>query len=441
MWQGSITGRLVAGAALLLPLFLGASGLYLQDSHQRSLEAAEAERLQLQLFTLLAQAEYSGGVELPRQLIEARYHQPNSGLYAQVTDGSGERVWQSPSAITLEPGVFARAVIPLRPGQHHFQRLGSLYSLSWQVLWQTDQGEETPLQFTVLETAAPLDADMAVYRRGLLLWLGGSAALLLVCQALVLAWGLRPLRRLAEEVGAIEAGEAEQLGKDYPREIRPLTANLNTLLRGERQRRERVRNTLADLAHSLKTPLAVVRGANPAAADYNALVDEQVGRMEQIVHYQLQRASGGSHRLLQRVAVAPVLRRLCEGVRKVYAEKHLDLALEVAQDCRFRGDERDLMEIAGNLLDNACKYGRSRVSLRVTGGAPDGLRMVVEDDGPGIPAAERERILQRGTRLDEIRPGQGLGLAVTADIVASYRGELDIAEGAAGGARVVVSFP
>lgn len=439
--SSSITGRLIIGSVLLLALFLSVSGWFLEGSHRRSLEAAEAERLRLQLFTLLAQAEYDETLQLPADLIEDRYNQTNSGLYARVTDANGDVLWLSPSTVALPATVTAAAPTPLQPGEHQFTRRGRLYTLAWQVIWATEEGEEIPLQFTVMETAAPLEAEVAVYRRNLAFWLGGSALLLLLFQALVLEWALRPLRRLAGEVAAIEAGNADQLGDDYPREVRPVTSNLNALLGSERLRRERVRNTLADLAHSLKTPLAVLRGAEPGEPGYPALVSEQSRQMEQIINYQLQRASGGSHQLLKMVAVAPLVKRLRDSLQKVYAEKSLDITLDIAPECRFRGDERDLLEVIGNLMDNACKYGAHRIVVRTEGGAPKTLRLRVEDDGPGIPSDDRQHSLLRGMRLDQLSPGQGLGLAVAADIVESYRGWLEIGESDLGGARVTVTLP
>lgn len=437
----SLAGRLVLGSALLLAVFLGASGWYLERSHRASLEAGEAERLRLQVLALLAQADYGDSIILPRQLVEARYNQANSGLYARITGADGTPLWSSPSAVSLPSSVLERPPPALSAGERRFNRRDGLYILSWQVLWETGGGQAAPLQFTVMAAADPVDADIAVYRRHLLLWLGGSALLLLACQGAVLGWALTPLRQLAAGVAAIEAGTAEHLAGAYPREVQPLTDNLNALLDGERNRRERVRNTLGDLAHSLKTPLAVLRSADPADPGYAAMVREQGARMEQIVNYQLQRASGGAHTLLRRVPVQPLLQRLRDTLLKVHADRALTIELSVDPQCRFRGDERDLLEIAGNIMDNACKYGHGRVWVSTGDGAPGPLTLVVEDDGDGIPAAAREHILQRGARLDERGSGQGLGLAVAADIVASYRGSLDIGARPGGGTRVTVSLP
>jgi two-component system sensor histidine kinase PhoQ len=437
----SLTGRLILGSALLLPLFLGASGWYLERSHRASLEAGEAERLPLQVLALLAQADYSDGLTLPDQLLEARYHQPNSGLYARITGADGSNLWLSPSAVSLPAAFINQPPPPLAAGERRFNRRDGLYILSLQVLWETSSGQSVPLQFTVMESADPIDADIAVYRRHLLLWLGGSALLLLACQGVVLGWGLRPLRSLAAEVAAIEAGNAERMVGDYPAEVQPLTSNLNALLDGERSRRERVRNTLADLAHSLKTPLAVLRSASTDEPGFVDLVREQTTHMEQIVNYQLQRSAGGSHKLLQLVPLRPLLERLRDTLLKVYAVRSLTIDIASDAQLHYRGDERDFLEIVGNVMDNACKYGRGKVRVSAIGGGSSPLTLVVEDNGPGIPEGERARILQRGMRLDQLGPGHGLGLAVAADIMQSYRGSLSIENGEHGGARVVLRFP
>ncbi|HBQ41501.1 MAG TPA: hypothetical protein DD808_13185 [Halieaceae bacterium] len=427
-------------SALLLPLFLGATGWFLERSHRLSLEVAQAERLELQLLNLLAQAEFDTVLEMPVDLLEPRLAQPGSGFYALISDASGTLLWSSRSALGLDLGTIQLAMPPLRPGGSASARINGLLRVSLQVLWETPSGADVPLRFTVLETTAPIEADLAQYRRSLLLWLGGSALALLACQLLILGWGLRPLRALAADIARLEAGETVLLQRPYPHEVQVLTRNLNTLLLGEQQRRERVRRTLGDLAHSLKTPLAVIRTADPHALDYPAVVAEQTDRMEEIVSYQLQRATGGSARLLQRVPVAPVLERLRDSLLKVYAGRALDIQLLVEAGCMFRGDERDLMEMLGNLMDNACKYARRRIRISAAGGDANPLDIIVEDDGPGVAPALCRAILQRGFRADSRGEGQGIGLSVTADIAASYQGGLTIDSAGQGGARVRLRF-
>jgi two-component system sensor histidine kinase PhoQ len=451
-WPRSLSARLFAASALLLPLSLGGTGWYLERAHSLALHAAQAERLQLQVLALLAQAEVmaEGALEMPLQPLEARFGQPNSGLYAAVQDARGALLWASPSALSLDL-VEALSGLPLlEPGERHVAPWQDLQRLSWQVLWQTDAGSELPLRFTVLESLAPLRAEVAQYRRSLLLWLGGTLLLLLATQLLILFWGLRPLRALAATIARIEAGESQSLAGPWPREVRALTANLQRLLDAEQARRERMRNTLGDLAHSLKTPLAVLRSSAPQSPDYPAVVAEQLQRMETVVAWQLQRAVGGEGRLLQRVSLRSVLDRLCAGLRKVYAGRALDIAVGCAPEVVFRGDERDLFEVLGNVLDNACKHARQQVRVGAAAEAEGGLAVVVEDDGTGVPEALRSAVLERGVRADS-RPlsaapateqGQGLGLALACDIVRSYGGQLRIDQAPAlGGARVIITLP
>ena len=440
----SLAARLFLASALLLPLALGITGWSLERAHRLALDAAAGERLQLQVLALLAQADYDGGLTLPLVPLEPRLAQPNSGLYALVTDGSGEPLWLSPSAALLpQPLAALTTGIPtLSPGQRHRSQRDGLLRHAYQVLWETDAGAAVPLRFLVAESTAPRDADVAAYRRSLWLWLGATILTLLAVQGLILAWGLRPLARLAGDIARIEAGERAHLDGPWPREVRPVTENLQLLLSGEQQRRERMRNTLADLAHSLKTPLAVLRNAEPRDSAYPRLLDEQLERMEQVIGWHLQRAAGGSSRLLQRVAVAPVLERLRATLLKVYADRQLMLETHCPAAARFRGDERDLMELLGNLLDNACKYAEGRVRVAVTGGSGgDGLDLVVEDDGAGISPELRDLLLHRGARADTRREGQGIGLAVVLEIVNAQRGELALEDSELGGARVHIRLP
>lgn len=437
----SLSGRLLLASALLMPLFLGFTGLYLERGHRLGAEAAEAERLQLLLLTLLAEAEYEQSLWLPEQLLEARFNQPASGLYAAVTTPAGDLLWQSRSsqATNLEQQLLSLPV--LQPGQRDFSRQTSLFRFSYQVLWQTEAGADIPLLFTLLETAAPLDAAVSSYQRSLLLWLGGSAILLLLVQAGILAWGLRPLRTLSRDLGRIETGHSDQLAGAYPAELQGITDNLNTLLHSEKERRAKVRNTLSDLAHSLKTPLAVISSADHEAPDYPELVKEQTGHMEQIVSYQLQRAAGGSHKLLQIIDVPHTVRRLQSGLEKVYGEQGIRFQTVLAPESVFRGDERDLLELLGNLMDNACKHGQGKVRVTATGGSKQPLEITVEDDGKGISPDLASTLMQRGIRADSRSSGQGIGLAVVADIVESYRGQLRIEPSPLGGACLRVTLP
>ncbi len=440
----SLAKRLLLAALILIPITLGATGWYLEQAHRRALDAAIAERLQLQVVALLAQAEVSAGFELPLLPLESRLLQPGSGLYAMVSDELGRALWVSPSAALLaDPLLRLSADIPaLQAGERHDSEREGLIRHAYRVLWQLSDGETLGLRFIVAESAAPREADVQAFREQLLLWLGGTLVLVLLVQVLVVRWGLRPLRMLADRVAHIEDGSRTDLDGSWPDEVRPLVENLETLLSGEQRRRERTRHTLADLAHSLKTPLAVLRSADLQADGYPAIHTEQLERMEEVMAWHLQRATGGHHRLLQRVDIEPVLDRLRSTLLKVYGSRSLELRVTVEPGARYRGDERDLMELFGNLLDNACKYAHKviEVSVRVTSG-DGGLLIHIDDDGDGISPELRDTLLQRGARADSRREGQGIGLAVVLDIVHAQRGTVTLDESPLGGARVAVSLP
>jgi two-component system sensor histidine kinase PhoQ len=343
--------------------------------------------------------------------------------------------------MTLKNALSAFATPPLAVGERDFSRGEDFFQYSYQVVWETESGMEAPLKFTVLESVAAVVGQVAVYRRGLLFWLVGSTVLLIGVQALILFWGLRPLRGLAGEISAIESGEQEDLVGDYPTEVQGVTESLSTLLLSEKKRRDRARHTLSDLAHSLKTPLAVIRSADSNQADYADLVNEQTRQMEQTVSYQLQRAVGASHKLLQMVPVAPVAIRLQNSLLKVYADKGVAIELDAEAESIFQGDERDLLELLGILMDNACKYGRALVRVSVSGGGAAPLLITVEDDGNGIPESMRKAIFKRGVRADSQQSGHGIGLAVAADLAESYRGTLELAQSCMGGAHLRVALP
>jgi two-component system sensor histidine kinase PhoQ len=294
--------------------------------------------------------------------------------------------------------------------------------------------QAAPLMLFVLEDRAELDREIDIFERTLWAWLGGAAVVLLLSQTWLLRWGLAPLRRVADEIRAIESGEQSAVTGPYPAEIALLTDNLNTLIKQERLRQTRYREALSFLAHSLKTPLAVLRTALSEPGRLPAVVDQQVAHMDDIVQYQLGRAAAsGSSRFVPRLLLLPVLQRLRDSMQKVHADKGLDFALDCPADLAWRIDNGDALELFGNLMDNASKWARRRVDVRVHRVADD-LHLRVDDDGPGF--SNTEAILQIHVRGDEQVPGHGVGLAIVKDLVASHDGELTLSASDLGGARV-----
>ncbi len=276
-------------------------------------------------------------------------------------------------------------------------------------------------------------------------WFSGVMFVLLVALWLAIRFALRPLRRMSAEIAAIEAGRQEAFGADYPRELEGVTRGLNTLLGSERQRMDRYRTTMDDLAHSLKTPLAVVRtelgGERPDPATLRAQID----RMQSVVDYQLRRAAASGPRSLaaRAVLLAPPLEDIVSSLRKIHQDKVVSCELQIPDGASYPAEQGDLYEIFGNLLDNAWKWCAGRVVVTVATHDSDALLITVADDGPGIPDEQVGAVLGRGIRADQRGdvPGQGIGLAVVREIVGLYRGSVEIRRSALGGAEVRVMVP
>ena len=443
----SLRARLVLSVALVLATFLLLTSVVLERAFADAARSAREERLLAQLYLLMAAAEVQDGrLVMPPSLAEPRLDYPGSGLSARIFDAGGTAAWESRSAIdTTQP-----SSLRLAPGERRFMRQdmrgGSGFLVgAFGVSWFTG---DKPLGYTfaVAEDLTAMRREVTQFRLSLWRWLGAMALLMLVALVITLRWGLRPLRRVAAEVSAVESGRQERLRGDYPTELRALTDNLNALLAQERARQQRLDHALGDLAHSLKTPLAVMEGAVVDSQDVDAmgvdLLREQLARVRAIVEYQLQRARlGAVHagKLAPSVPVRRTVERLAASLAKVYPEKGIAVELEIDQNLIFRGAESDLMEMLGNLLDNAYKWARARVRVAASAG-PAGLEIRVEDDGPGIGAAAAGQLMERGFRADEKAPGHGLGLAVVREICSAYDGTLEIGHGPLGGAEVRLAF-
>ncbi len=448
----SLVGRLVLSFGILLILFLGLTGLVLDRAFKESTVAAVVERLQLQIYAVLGVAEPEidpdGGVYffIP-DLEEARFSQIDSGLYAFIFSQTNQEVWRSPSAVDIDLSSISLDMQELTPGQTVFGRAETeqqgpmsyaLYSTYWSSLNQE-------FSFVVMESVAPTDAEISEFQSNLWFWLGGMALVLSFLQAALLSWGMIPLKRLEEDLADIESGKKEQLQEDYPKELQNLSHNLNMLIKSERQRQKRYQTTLGDLAHSLKTPLAVISGVvqQKKLPNQNDLADvaEQVERMNQIVSYQLGRAvrSNDKKVLVRPIAISPILTKVIAALNKVYLDKNVALEVQVDEGALFYGEESDLTELLGNLLDNALKYCEQKVAIHITNKS-EILHIQIENDGSSIADHDRHWILERGARADNRDIGQGLGLAIVFDIISSYGGELKVGSSKLGGACFELSL-
>ena len=452
MLTQSLHIRLLIAATLVLAGFLGTAGVALHNAFLDSAEAALRDRLLGHVYALLAAAgeDQDGHMLLPMRLPDQRFSNPDSGLYALVVENNGRIHWRSPSLT----GQSMDFVQPQPPGERewHYWQNGDreLLVLNFGIAWEDYQGNKTPYTIAVAADNAPMLQEVQSFRTALWTWLGSLACILLLVQWVILHWGLRPLRTVAHDLLRIENGETENLAGSYPKELRGLTNNLNALIGNARAKQQRYRNSLDDLAHSLKTPLAILHNAVLETEDIRTLVDlvrEQVQRMDSIVQHQLRRAAVAGHGALGRtVPVAPLVERLIRSLSKVYRDKAMQITLDLATDARFFGDEADLLEVLGNLVDNAFKYGHQRIHIHTRSFIDSGkqkpvLVLRIDDDGPGIDPSRLEELMQRGLRLDESIPGQGIGLAVARDIVTLYDGRMETKLSSLGGASVIVYWP
>ena len=383
---------------------------------------------------------------MPAQLPDERYNLTDSRLLGYIYDREGRLVWRSKGTreenINYKPRYDGRgnefARIKETDGQEFF-----VYDVEVKLLG----GKSAAFSIVALQPVREYEITLEGLRENLYLGFGAALLVLLALLWIGLTWGLKALRRLSQELDEIESGDRESLTEQHPRELLRLTGSLNRLLHSEREQRSRYRDSLDDLAHSLKTPLTVLQGVSedmaqrPEDRDQAWVLQSQIERMSQQIGYQLQRASLRKSGLVRhQVRLRPVLQSLCVTLDKVYRDNRVRVAFDLPEHCYVPIEQGALLEMLGNLLENAYRLCLSevRVSVRDTQG---GIELCVEDDGPGVPPDQRARILQRGERLDRQHPGQGIGLAVVKDIIESYSAKLTLGDSALGGAAFRIHFP
>ncbi|MDG9925313.1 MULTISPECIES: ATP-binding protein [unclassified Pseudomonas] len=439
----SLRSRLMLGAAALAVLFMLALLPLLQGAFRNALENVIEQRLAADAATLISAARIDDGrLAMPARMPDEEFNLLDSKLLGFIYDRNGVQVWRSPSSSDER--------LDYRPrydGQgHDFTRLRDaqgteyfVYDLEVDLL----RGQAAAYSIVTMQPASEYQAMLDGLNRQLWLWLGGALLVLLGLLWLGLTWGFGSLRGLSRELDEVEAGQRDHLSQQHPQELLRLTDSLNRLLDGERRQRERYRDSLGDLAHSLKTPLAVLQGVGEVLGDreQGQVLRSQVERMSQQVDYQLQRASLRKSGLVRhREPFGATLDILCGALDKVYRDKRVQLVRDFPADLQVPMERGALLELLGNLLENAYRLclGQIRVGARQTA---EGYELQVEDDGPGIPADQRARILQRGERLDTQHPGQGIGTAVVMDILDSYGGQLQLEESTLGGACFRMRLP
>jgi signal transduction histidine kinase len=295
--------------------------------------------------------------------------------------------------------------------------------------------------------AAQIDADLGSMPRAWPAVFFTVAAATMAGGFVLVRAGIEPLEGLRLRIAGVRAGRDRRVAGDYPTEVGPLVEELNALLAHDETVVARSQALAANLAHSLKTPLAILvnegaRLAENGEAGAAAVVEREAGRMARQVDVQLARArAAASGQSLGGIApVAPSVERLTRAMRRLHEPQHLVIVADVVDDARFRGEPVDLEEMLGNLLDNACKWARTRVEIAVSR-PHDELIVTIDDDGPGLPPTLRDTVFERGKRLDEEKPGSGIGLAIVRELADLYGGRVTLGESPTGGARAILYLP
>lgn len=431
--QRSLSLGLIA-VLLVVALLLVQTSLWLFEAGlKRSLESNLREETE---GLLIAMVKGPDGIRLDTQRLNPRYQRPFSGHYFRIE--LPDRTWRSRSlwdAVPAWPQASGLAAELLEGPQQ--QRL-----LAYRAEYRRD-GQ--PIVISVAQDYTPILDSFARVRLSGLGLVGVALLVFLLLQRYAMTLALRPLERARQQIAQLQQGQRQQLDSQAPVELQPLVEQINHLLAQTEETLQRSRHALGNLGHALKTPLAVLgslmqREELTAHPQLHAALQEQLGQIQQRISRELTRARlagdvlPGAH-----FDCAAELPALLDTLRMIH-QRDIRLRWTAPSDCRLPWDREDMLELLGNLLDNACKWARSEVVLTIERSA-GGYRLRVDDDGPGIPAAERAPVLERGTRLDERAEGHGLGLGIVRDILGAWGGTLSLQDSAFGGLRVQIELP
>lgn len=435
----------------------------IMNSFEKHMVRSIENELSAYSYSILAVAEVEQNkLVMPQALIENQFNVSDSGLYGFISAsvnhlakaGMQQKMediilWSSESALTLNLpeqlsgnvfGILSNEFTGLVTGEKYFStvELNGLphFIYSYAVSF-SDEDNNFPLIVHIVRDKQTFLYFIRDFKQQLWFGLAILMVIIFLLQLIWLMWTLKPLSTLAQEVKAIEQGRAEKLTSLYPKELAKLTTRLNQLLATEQKQRQRYRNALSDLAHSLKTPLAVLQ----AQSDISDVNQEQINRINATIEHQLKRAqSVGYSSWLLGIEMKPVVDKLLNTLAKIYQEADKEVVLTMTGKPNFKGDEADLLELLGNLLDNAYKAAKSTIKLTINQ-QDDSLVICIEDDGVGIKTEKISQILERGVRADTYQAGHGVGLAIVRDLIESYQGELHITHSEClGGAKFTVSF-
>lgn len=438
----SLTARLTLIAALgALPILViaGASLLWLFSERIEQRFDAVLSAYQQQLIAAMDFAE-DGTLRLGALPADPRFNLPFSGWYWQIS-GEEKTLAQSASAGPLQAGsglslpIEEAAADLTGPGDEKLRAVSISVRLP---------GTAERIHIVVAGPHSEIDQEAQAFGLQLALTLGALGAAFLIATVLQVRYGLLPLGHLRSSLQDIRGGAAQRLIGEYPVEIAPLVGELNDVLDHNTSLIKRARVQAGNLAHALKSPLTVLQQeVNEVSGERGAILREQVG----LIGYQVDRvlarirAAGPMGAAPGRTQIATLLQDLAFSLDLIHRERGIKIEVICSTNESFVGDEGDLAEMLGNLMDNACKWARSRVAITVEGEIKDTLSVLIDDDGPGIPAAQRVAAMKRGGRLDESTPGTGLGLDIVRELAELYHGQLLLEDSPMGGLRARLLLP
>lgn len=443
----SLTFRVIAFSSVWAVLALIVIATVISTLFRQASERGFESLLSAHLFNLISAVNVTDDgflTGLPN-LSDLRFAQPQSGWYWTVEPVSSNLQGElsSPSMTGPVPGMSTSVV----PFDDRFQRRYRALGLAGEELEVIESefvldDENRVARFRMMGNRTELEIEIAAFERQLYTYLSVFGLGMIGINAVAIFLGLNPLGKVSRALARIREGSAQRLDGRFPTEIAPLASETNALIESNKRIIERSRTQVGNLAHSLKTPLAVIQNEGRALGDAKGkLIAEQASLMRDQVEHYLQRARMAAQResVVFRTPVAETLQRLVRVTRKLSPDKELELALP-EEELIFSGEREDLEEIVGNLLENAMKWaaGKARISVETIADDAEGerFRLTVEDDGPGIPEDKAREAVKRGRRLDESKPGTGLGLSIVADLVSEYGGALSLSRSSLGGLKV-----
>lgn len=445
----SLGARLYLSAALCCLLILLVAGIGLTTFYRRAAERGFDERIGVYIKELIA--DIASPPEGERQAIgdlgEPRFELPLSGWYWQVSrlDGEKPQVRTSRSLVGGRLPRLEEIDVPINlRGLRESYIAGPDERNLRAVERNIDVGEDGRFAVIVAAPANEIEDDIRDFRYALALTFALLGMALVAVTALQVRFGLRPLVRLSASISSVRRGDNPRIEGEYPPDLAPLAIELNQLIDSNREILERARTQVGNLAHALKTPLSVVMNeADSAEGPLADKVKEQAAVMRDQVQYYLDRARAAalSATLGTTADLRPSLDGLIRTFEKIYRDKRIEVLNLIPPALRFRGDRQDLEEMLGNLLDNAFKWAGGKVHVRSEASGADKILVHIDDDGPGMPDEALVEMLKRGRRLDEAKPGSGLGLSIVNDIAKLHGGELKLARSPLGGLRASLKLP